>query len=142
MAGLSLSGQVRQHLIWSLLYPQSPDPYAGSCLHAVRAIEYPRWEDFNYELPEGIKNRMHWLGDGQTYNEKTMTGDRKCYVRLQYSSHWESTGAWYLNDDELDIPPGAYHSLHSPAQTSVDARTSTSQLDSIKVMAATWFDLP
>ncbi|KZT66595.1 FAD/NAD(P)-binding domain-containing protein [Daedalea quercina L-15889] len=63
--------------------------WPGSCLHAVRALEYPRWEDFQYELPDGIKNRMHWLGDGQTYNEKTMTGDR----------------AWYLNDDQLDMPP-------------------------------------
>ncbi|KAH9932370.1 uncharacterized protein B0H18DRAFT_904183 [Fomitopsis serialis] len=69
--------------------------WPGSCLHAVRAIEQPRWEDFRYELPEGVKNRMHWLGDGQTYNEKTMTGDR----------------AWYLNDDEVDIPTGAYTTL-------------------------------
>ncbi|KAH9830110.1 FAD/NAD-binding domain-containing protein [Rhodofomes roseus] len=63
--------------------------WPGSCLHAVRALEHPRWEDFQYELPDGVKNRMHWLGDGQTYNEKTMTGDR----------------AWYLNDDQVDFPP-------------------------------------
>ncbi|KAI0720658.1 FAD/NAD-binding domain-containing protein [Fomitopsis betulina] len=63
--------------------------WPGSCLHAVRTIEHPRWEDYTYELSGGVKNRMHWLGDGQTYNEKTMNGDR----------------AWYLNDDELDIPP-------------------------------------
>ncbi|EPS99506.1 hypothetical protein FOMPIDRAFT_40047 [Fomitopsis schrenkii] len=37
-----------------------------SCLHAARAIEHPRWEGFNYELLDGINNRMHWLGDGQT----------------------------------------------------------------------------
>ncbi|KAI0942198.1 hypothetical protein AcW1_002883 [Taiwanofungus camphoratus] len=63
--------------------------YPGSSLHALRALEHPRWEDFKYELEDGVSNRMYWLGDGQTYNEKTMTGDR----------------AWYLNDDELDIPP-------------------------------------
>ncbi|KAL6307444.1 hypothetical protein BKA93DRAFT_911319 [Sparassis latifolia] len=62
---------------------------AGSCLHAVRAIKHPRWEDYTYEPVNGIKNRLYWLGDGQTYNEKTMTGDM----------------AWYLNDDEVDIPP-------------------------------------
>ncbi|KAI0925458.1 hypothetical protein AcV7_005708 [Taiwanofungus camphoratus] len=63
--------------------------YPGSSLHALRALKHPRWEDFKYELEDGVNNRMYWLGDGQTYNEKTMTGDR----------------AWYLNDDELDIPP-------------------------------------
>ncbi|KAI0940653.1 hypothetical protein AcW1_003794 [Taiwanofungus camphoratus] len=63
--------------------------YPGSTLHAQRALAYPRWEDFNYELEDGVQNRMYWLGDGQTNNEKTMSGDR----------------AWYLNDDELDIPP-------------------------------------
>ncbi|KAI0948890.1 hypothetical protein AcW1_008635 [Taiwanofungus camphoratus] len=50
--------------------------WPGSCLHAVRAIAHPRWEDFEYELEDGVKNRMYWLGDGQTWNEKTMTGDR------------------------------------------------------------------
>ncbi|KZT07847.1 FAD/NAD-binding domain-containing protein [Laetiporus sulphureus 93-53] len=63
--------------------------WPGSCLHAVRAYEHPRWEDFDYELADGVRNRMYWLGDGQTYNEKTMSGDR----------------AWYLNDEEVDIPP-------------------------------------
>lgn len=72
----------------------------------MRAIEHPRWEDFSYELPDGIKNRMYWLGDGQTYNEKTMTGDRECPTCLQYSSDSSLLGAWYLNDDELDMPPG------------------------------------
>lgn len=63
--------------------------WPGSCLHAVRAIQYPRWEDYNYEYADGVRNRMHWLGDGQTYDEKTMQGDR----------------AWYLSDEEVDIPP-------------------------------------
>ncbi|OBZ65862.1 putative sterigmatocystin biosynthesis monooxygenase stcW [Grifola frondosa] len=63
--------------------------WPGSCLHGTRALANPRWEDYNYELLDGAKNRMYWLGDGQTYNEKTMTGDR----------------AWYLNDEEVDAPP-------------------------------------
>ena len=49
--------------------------WPGSCLHAVKTIEYPRWEDFNYERRDAINNRMYWLGDGQTWNEKTLTGD-------------------------------------------------------------------
>lgn len=66
---------------------------SGSCLHAVRALEHPRWEDYNYEyLDPGVKSKLYWLGDGSTYNEKYMVGDT----------------AWYLNDDELDIPPGKY----------------------------------
>lgn len=62
--------------------------WPGSCLHALRVLEHPRWEDFDYEQLHEIKNRFHWLGEGQTYNEKTMTGDR----------------AWYLRDSEVDIP--------------------------------------
>lgn len=66
---------------------------SGSSLHAIRALEHPRWEDYNYEhLDRGIKNRLYWLGDGSTYNEKFMVGDR----------------AWYLNDDQIDIPPGVF----------------------------------
>ncbi|KAI0720647.1 FAD/NAD-P-binding domain-containing protein [Fomitopsis betulina] len=80
--------------------------WPGSCLHAVRAIEHRRWEDYTYELSGG-------LGDGQTYNEKTMNGDRTCY----------------LYDDELDIPPGTYDSLPSPDIP--DTRTSTYQLTCI-----------
>ncbi|OCH86933.1 FAD/NAD-P-binding domain-containing protein [Obba rivulosa] len=64
--------------------------YPGSCLHAIRVLEHPRWEDYTYELLDpGVQNRFYWLGEGQTYAEKTNSGDR----------------AWYLNDEELDIPP-------------------------------------
>ncbi|KAI0077436.1 FAD/NAD-binding domain-containing protein [Panus rudis PR-1116 ss-1] len=62
--------------------------WPGSCLHALRALKHPRWEDYNYERIDKMKNRFYWLGDGSTYNEKHMTGDR----------------AWYLND--VDFPPG------------------------------------
>lgn len=52
--------------------------HVGSCLHALRALKYPRWEDYDYELLDeaACSNRMFWLGDGMTWNEKTMTGDR------------------------------------------------------------------
>jgi len=51
--------------------------HTGSCLHALRVLEHPRWEDFEYEPLDEIKNRFHWLGDGQTYNDKTKAGDRE-----------------------------------------------------------------
>jgi hypothetical protein len=51
--------------------------WPGSCLHALRALRYPRWEDYDYERLDSTSNRLQWLGDGQTVNEKTMTGDRK-----------------------------------------------------------------
>ncbi|EIW74531.1 FAD/NAD(P)-binding domain-containing protein [Coniophora puteana RWD-64-598 SS2] len=71
--------------------------WPGSSLHALRAFEHPRWEDFDYEYQntgeEGSavsrSNRFHWLGDGFSYNEKYMVGDR----------------AWYLRDDQVDYPP-------------------------------------
>lgn len=52
--------------------------WPGSCLHAVRALKHPRWEDFDYEpLDESnTRNRFYWLGDGSTHNEKHMSGDR------------------------------------------------------------------
>lgn len=55
--------------------------WPGSCLHAARAFERPRWEDYNYEYLDGVRNRFYWLGDGSTYNEKYMTGDRTCSLR-------------------------------------------------------------
>ncbi|KLO16411.1 FAD/NAD-binding domain-containing protein [Schizopora paradoxa] len=65
--------------------------WPGSCLHAIRTLENPRWEDFKYESFDGDrkKNRFYWLGDGSTLNEIRMSGDR----------------AWYLNEDQIDRPP-------------------------------------
>ncbi|OSD03668.1 FAD/NAD-P-binding domain-containing protein [Trametes coccinea BRFM310] len=63
--------------------------WPGSTLHGITALAHPRWEDFNYERADPVDNCMYWLGDGQTYNEKTLTGDR----------------AWYLRPPFLDIPP-------------------------------------
>ncbi|KAI0761051.1 FAD/NAD-P-binding domain-containing protein [Trametes elegans] len=65
--------------------------WPGSMLHALKTYMHPRWEDYNYELSDpGVSNRFYWLGDGQTYSEKTLSGDR----------------AWYLRPPFLDIPPG------------------------------------
>ena len=59
-------------------------------MHAIRALEHPRWEDFDYERDDRVKNRFYWLGDGSTYVEKHFVGE----------------GAFYLTDKEIDIPPG------------------------------------
>ncbi|KZV71680.1 FAD/NAD-P-binding domain-containing protein [Peniophora sp. CONT] len=63
--------------------------WPGSCLHLSRVLTHPRWEDFTYERlnEDQTTNRFFWLGDGLTYAEKTLTGDR----------------AWYLHN--VDIPP-------------------------------------
>jgi len=61
--------------------------YPGSTLHALKAFENPRWEDFNYERLDNQKNRFHWLGNGWTVNERDNIGNR----------------AWYL--DDIDYPP-------------------------------------
>lgn len=78
--------------------------WPGSCLHAVRALAEPRWEDFTYtaldeDLVEDAKggkrvNRFKWLGDGWTVNERSGQGDT----------------AWYLED--VDFPPGMSSVLH------------------------------
>ena len=49
----------------------------GSHLHAIHALEHPRWEDYDYERIDNTPNRLYWLGDGQTVNETNNTGDRK-----------------------------------------------------------------
>ena len=56
--------------------------WTGSCLHAVRTLEHPRWEDYNYETlnESGTSNRFFWLGDGSTFNEKYMVGDRESTI--------------------------------------------------------------
>ncbi|KAI0750573.1 FAD/NAD(P)-binding domain-containing protein [Irpex lacteus] len=61
--------------------------WPGSNLHAINALEHPRWEDYEYERIDKTTNRLYWLGDGQTMNEKNATGDL----------------AWYL--DGVDVPP-------------------------------------
>lgn len=51
----------------------------GSSLHAARALAHPRWEDYTYEPLDGtVKNRMYWLGDGQTVDDKDPNGDSEC----------------------------------------------------------------
>ncbi|KAJ6502641.1 FAD/NAD-binding domain-containing protein [Mycena vulgaris] len=62
--------------------------WPGSCLHAVRALEHPRWEDYTYEPMDGHANRFFWAGNGTTVAEETPGADR----------------AWYLS--EVDFPPG------------------------------------
>ncbi len=68
----------------------------GSTLHALKALRNPRWEDYNYEQADDVPNRMYWLGDGQTWNEKTMTGDRAYFTFYQ---SWNSP------------PDGCYRSM-------------------------------
>ena len=53
----------------------------GSGLHALRALRHPRWEDYDYERKDDENNLLYWLGDGQTWNEKTLTGDRESQLR-------------------------------------------------------------
>ena len=82
----------------------------GSNSHQMRALKNPRWEDFNYESESKTKNRFWWFGNGYTYNEQTLTGDRELYRPAQIQhSNWTFIGAWYLRDDYVDVPPGMEH---------------------------------
>ncbi|KAJ3753930.1 FAD/NAD-binding domain-containing protein [Lentinula raphanica] len=62
--------------------------WPGSTLHCVKALEHPRWEDYDYELMDSVDNRFFWLGDGNTVADKVPGSDR----------------AWYLDPREIDIP--------------------------------------
>ncbi|KAJ3553810.1 hypothetical protein NM688_g3419 [Phlebia brevispora] len=63
--------------------------WPGSGLHCMRALRYPRWEDYNYERDDRTRNRLYWLGNGMTVNEESLSGNR----------------AWFLDDDYVDVPP-------------------------------------
>ncbi|KAM5545289.1 hypothetical protein V8D89_001400 [Ganoderma adspersum] len=63
--------------------------WPGSNLHAVRALQHPRWEDYEYERADPEENSLYWLGDGQSWDEKNENGDR----------------AWYLREEFVDRPP-------------------------------------
>lgn len=76
----------------------------GSCLHVLRALKHPRWEDFKYERqdPSPSAHSLYWLGNGMTRNDGTLsgTGDR----------------AWYLREGYVDVPPGTSYFLLFPCQ--------------------------
>ena len=50
-------------------------------MHAVKALEYPRWEDYNYEQLDDIQNRLFWLGDGNTVADKDPKADSETFNR-------------------------------------------------------------
>ncbi|KAF8183602.1 FAD/NAD-P-binding domain-containing protein [Mycena galopus ATCC 62051] len=51
--------------------------WPGSALHAIRTLANPRWEDYEYESIDKTRNRLYWLGAGDTENERTQTGNRE-----------------------------------------------------------------
>ncbi|KAF7114789.1 hypothetical protein CNMCM5793_000328 [Aspergillus hiratsukae] len=59
--------------------------WPGSSLHSMKALAYPRWEDYTYNYVNDNPNG--WIGDGWTENEK-----------------FNKINVDYLNDDEVDIP--------------------------------------
>ncbi|KAJ7175158.1 FAD/NAD-P-binding domain-containing protein [Mycena crocata] len=79
--------------------------WPGDALHAIRTLANPRWEDYDYESIDKTRNRLHWLGAGQTENERTGTGDREANYSFSRNTTlipFDATVAWYL--DEADVP--------------------------------------
>ncbi|BDD61661.1 hypothetical protein MAP00_006699 [Monascus purpureus] len=65
--------------------------WPGSSLHSLKALKFPRWEDWEYEYVNNNPNG--WIGDGWTENEKNKT------INVDY-----------LDDDQVDFPtPVADH---------------------------------
>jgi hypothetical protein len=68
--------------------------WPGSCLHAVRTFENPRWEDYEYVYMDERTNRFGYLGDGWTDVERK-GGDTAFYM------------------EEIDYPPVPGQSNHA-----------------------------
>ncbi|KEF56419.1 uncharacterized protein A1O9_08000 [Exophiala aquamarina CBS 119918] len=52
--------------------------WPGSSLHAIKALENPRWEDFTYVYRD--ENETGWLGDGSTLADWNPEGDKSYYL--------------------------------------------------------------
>ncbi|GAA6060117.1 hypothetical protein JCM10212_003525 [Sporobolomyces blumeae] len=63
--------------------------WPGSCLHAIKALKHPRWEDYDYTSSSSQGNRFGWLGSGWSAEEMDDSGS--------------GDTAFYL--DSIDIPP-------------------------------------
>ena len=74
MCRWSMAWSVSHYLFLMTLPFIYDDKLAGTSLHALRTLQHPQWEDYDYESADVEVNRLYWLGDGQTYNEKTLTG--------------------------------------------------------------------
>lgn len=60
--------------------PKAEEPLvSGSPLHAARALEYPRWEDFNYEQLGNVHSRFYWLGNGSTVADTDPKADSESF---------------------------------------------------------------
>ena len=68
--------------------------WPGSSLHAIKAMENPRWEDFEYTYIDG--NPMAWIGNGETEADSDEKLDKAYYLT--------STGL--IQDDLPEIPNG------------------------------------
>lgn len=56
---------MRKYTWLSHLTNQPILPFTGSPLHVIKALEHPRWEDYDYEYIDG-KGRLYWFGNGNT----------------------------------------------------------------------------
>ncbi|KAK5169326.1 uncharacterized protein LTR77_005301 [Saxophila tyrrhenica] len=52
--------------------------WPGSSLHAIKALQNPRWEDFDYTFVDG--NGVGWLGDGSTAADWDPEEDKSYYL--------------------------------------------------------------
>ena len=55
--------------------------WPGSSLHAIKALEIPRWEDFVYTYVDG--NDFGWIGDGWSQRDRLDDADRSYYLNTQ-----------------------------------------------------------
>ncbi|GAA5979807.1 hypothetical protein JCM5350_002055 [Sporobolomyces pararoseus] len=55
--------------------------WPGSCLHAIKTLKHPRWEDYDFTFSTPQKNRFAWLGTGWTREEmEGVNGDTAFYL--------------------------------------------------------------
>ncbi|KAI9756558.1 MAG: hypothetical protein M4579_003817 [Chaenotheca gracillima] len=95
--------------------------WPGSSLHAIKVMDNPRWEDFEYTYVDG--EDFGWFGDGWA------EGDRE-----------EVDRAYYLDPENMDIPPGVtsgtvdpvYQSTHVNGVNGLNGTNGTNAVNGVK----------
>jgi hypothetical protein len=68
--------------------------WPGSTLHALEALQSPRWDDFEVDRVDEEGNKMDWLGNGWSLT----------HMSNEQGNGYLGDPAWYLEPEFVDVP--------------------------------------